>query len=512
MRLRAISSIIATFVYLAFLQTLPRIASGPLPADSERLINIELLSEHSNPDARIRREADSSLPDHLEFNVPMHNTDVTLRMKRSRFLPTSTSHSPLSKPFMEQAGVYTDETNFVTMIVKREAGEYRLQAGVYTDETNSGTMIVKREAGEYRLQTLDDDLEPPAHIAIRAERGIWIGITNLFNVVNRDPAAPVEILNLADRNRHRMATLNGMLGQQKNGIQQPVSNGRQQREGNRRSKRNAVEHIVELAFVVDYADYENWVALEGASNAINEMTIWYTFIAEAINIRYRTIVDPDIAIGTVVTSFKILTNESDDDFIEDLIDSGSFDGVSGLNAFRSWYQDPANGIPMADHYMYFTGSPIDNYNTNPNYNYYTGPNNDYNTNPNYNYHRIPNYNYYTSPNYNYHRSPNYNYHRSPNYNYHRNPNYNYYRSPNYDYYRSPNCNFYTNRDSFTNATQNKQFIALRIRAIVQMTSGVPQTGTTKEDEEETNPGKISTVAELQEMHREENKGWLVEIL
>ncbi|GFN95925.1 flocculation protein flo11-like [Plakobranchus ocellatus] len=85
------------------------------------------------------------------------------------------------------------------------------------------------------------------------------------------------------------------------------------------------------------------------------MTIWYTYIAEAINIRYRTIVDPDIAIGTVVTSFKILTNESDDDFIEDLIDSGSFDGISGLNAFRSWYQDPANGIPMADHYMYFTG-------------------------------------------------------------------------------------------------------------------------------------------------------------
>ncbi|GFN99647.1 LOW QUALITY PROTEIN: hypothetical protein PoB_002615300 [Plakobranchus ocellatus] len=57
-------------------------------------------------------------------------------------------------------------------------------------------------------------------------------------VDDQHPAAPVEILTLANRNRHRMATLNGMLGQQKNGIQQAVSNGK-------------------LAFVVDYADYEN---------------------------------------------------------------------------------------------------------------------------------------------------------------------------------------------------------------------------------------------------------------
>ncbi|GFN99649.1 hypothetical protein PoB_002615500 [Plakobranchus ocellatus] len=131
MRLRAISSIIATFVYLAFLQTLPRIASGPLPADS-------------------------------------------------------------------------------------------------------ASRCVHR-----RDQLCDHD----------CEKRSWR--------VQIDPAAPVEILTLADRNRHRMATLNGMLGQQKNGIQQAVSNGRQQREGNRRSKRKAVEHIVELAFVVDYADYEN---------------------------------------------------------------------------------------------------------------------------------------------------------------------------------------------------------------------------------------------------------------
>ncbi|KAK3804182.1 hypothetical protein RRG08_012062, partial [Elysia crispata] len=77
-----------------------------------------------------------------------------------------------------------------------------------------------------------------------------------------------------------------------------------------------------------------------------------------INIRYRSITDPDIAMSTVVTFLRILTTESDDDFIEDLISFGSFDGGSGLGAFRTWYQDPVNGIPNADHYMYFTGFDI----------------------------------------------------------------------------------------------------------------------------------------------------------
>ena len=29
--------------------------------------------------------------------------------------------------------------------------------------------------------------------------------------------------------------------------------------------------------------------------------------------------------------------------------------MQGVNAFRNWIQDSSNGIPNADHYMYFTG-------------------------------------------------------------------------------------------------------------------------------------------------------------
>ncbi|GFS02014.1 A disintegrin and metalloproteinase with thrombospondin motifs 1 [Elysia marginata] len=54
----------------------------------------------------------------------------------------------------------------------------------------------------------------------------------------------------------------------------------------------------------------------------------------------------------------ICQTESDDDFIEDLISSGTFPGGDGLDAFRNWVQDPSNNIPNADHYMYMTGFDI----------------------------------------------------------------------------------------------------------------------------------------------------------
>ena len=54
------------------------------------------------------------------------------------------------------------------------------------------------------------------------------------------------------------------------------------------------------------------------------------------------------------SSFQFQT-DAEDDFIEDLVSSGAFNGGQGLDAFRNWIQDGANGIPNADHYMYFTG-------------------------------------------------------------------------------------------------------------------------------------------------------------
>ncbi|KAK3773417.1 hypothetical protein RRG08_067132 [Elysia crispata] len=91
-----------------------------------------------------------------------------------------------------------------------------------------------------------------------------------------------------------------------------------------------------------------------------------------IDIRYRTISDPDIAIRTKVTFWKVLKTDAEDDFIEDLISSGTFDPMQGVNAFRNWIQDSSNGIPNADHYMYFTGVWATYISNADHYMYFTG--------------------------------------------------------------------------------------------------------------------------------------------
>ncbi|GFS02034.1 A disintegrin and metalloproteinase with thrombospondin motifs 1 [Elysia marginata] len=315
-------------------------------------VPVAVESEDSNPDARVRRDADSNLPDLLNFQVPLTEGEVTLRMKRSRLLPTATSHDDVITPFSENAAVYTDMDNGASMIVKRESGEYSMQGSFQHGHT------------EWHLEPLDRNKRqaagngeshrlfpgPPPDVQTIS----FIGDT----VVDNEP--PVEILNLADRNRHRMERMrNRQLrqGNNQNNNQREATDGERARGGNRRSKRDAIQHTVEMVFVVDRADYEKWVSFKGASNAIPEMTLWYTYVAEAINIRYRSINDPDIAMSTVVTFLRILTTETDD-FIQDLISFSTFDGGAGLNAFRTWYQDPVNGIPNADHYMYFTGYDI----------------------------------------------------------------------------------------------------------------------------------------------------------
>ncbi|GFN95836.1 A disintegrin and metalloproteinase with thrombospondin motifs 1, partial [Plakobranchus ocellatus] len=101
-----------------------------------------------------------------------------------------------------------------------------------------------------------------------------------------------------------------------------------------------------------------WVEYKGECNATTEMALWYTYIAEAIKIRFETIDKSVLDITTVVNFLRILTNETDDDFIEVLINSGTFSGSTGLENFTTWYQDPANNISNADHYMYFTGFDI----------------------------------------------------------------------------------------------------------------------------------------------------------
>ncbi|GFO49831.1 A disintegrin and metalloproteinase with thrombospondin motifs 1, partial [Plakobranchus ocellatus] len=373
------------FFILHFVCTLSQISVESL--EEEYLVDVRLLWEESDAGDRWKRDVDSGLPDHLSFAVPVQETDMTLRMRRSRLIPTATSHSPLSTIYVEP--IYTKasrkaSTSTVTGLETAtdqsivpptpptksgsESGERtretKRNAAVYTDPDKRAALIVKRDYDQYSLEGSFYHAEKEWSIQPLTR----IGRSHLISpisVASNDGQAvsdeilidepPVEVLNLEDRNRYRLERLG--LGQDGDGQQ---TSERQARgvEGYRRMKRSVTSHTIEIAFIVDYADYEKWVEYKGESNAATEMTLWYTYIAEAIKIRFETIDKSVLDITTVVNFLRILTNETDDDFIEVLINSGTFSGSTGLENFTTWYQDPANNISNADHYMYFTGFDI----------------------------------------------------------------------------------------------------------------------------------------------------------
>ncbi|KAH9487887.1 hypothetical protein Btru_067778 [Bulinus truncatus] len=125
-----------------------------------------------------------------------------------------------------------------------------------------------------------------------------------------------------------------------------------------RHRRAATNHVIELSFVVDFADWTKWTMFY-PTNTLVQLKLWYTYVAELINIRYQSIQDPDISIRTKVTNIRILTNDIDDDFIQSLTSNGKFGGEAGLSSFAAWCRGVGN-IPKSDHYMLFTGFDINN--------------------------------------------------------------------------------------------------------------------------------------------------------
>ncbi|GFO20773.1 hypothetical protein PoB_004727800 [Plakobranchus ocellatus] len=87
------------FLTLLFVCTLSQISVESL--EEEYLVDVRLLWEESDAGDRWKRDVDSGLPDHLSFAVPVQETDMKLRMRRSRLIPTVTSHSPLSTIYVE---------------------------------------------------------------------------------------------------------------------------------------------------------------------------------------------------------------------------------------------------------------------------------------------------------------------------------------------------------------------------------------------------------------------------
>ncbi|GFS02011.1 endonuclease-reverse transcriptase [Elysia marginata] len=215
----------------------------PSSQDEGNLVDIQLLSEDSNPDAPIRRDAYSNLPDQLNFKVPLTKDNVTLRMKRSRLLPTATSHGDVTAPFSENAAVYTDEGNRASMVVRRHEGHYTLPS----------TRVRRQTGGRQSHRLLSG--------RINAENISFVGDA----IIDDEP--PVEILSLADRNFYRLQRLAGLLKKGSNVDQSEGTRHHQNNHTTSNLQRATTEHIVEIVLVVDYADYQNFDIREAAGVA-----------------------------------------------------------------------------------------------------------------------------------------------------------------------------------------------------------------------------------------------------
>ncbi|KAK3792286.1 hypothetical protein RRG08_007364 [Elysia crispata] len=333
------------------------VLSMPYHQDEEFPVDVKLLSEESSADARVRREADSNLPDLLAFQLSTTKGNITLQMKRSRLLPTSTDFSSDPVPFSQDAAVFTDLQNGAAIIVRNDGGQYTLKGTILSDQAEWNVEpvdITRRQSGgvkSHRLLAEHPNAEIISYLGDAIEDDERKGL-------QRFSRPTVEILSLEERNRYHFQRLARLRGQGKHIDQRKVKDSHEKRETNGKSKRAAVQHIVEMVFISDYADFQKWVRYSGISRAYRDQILWYTYVAEAINIRFRTISDPTFTIGTKVVYLKRFQGSSSEYFIKNILSGQTFDGSEGLDVFRFWVGIPSTRIPNADHYMLFTGYDI----------------------------------------------------------------------------------------------------------------------------------------------------------
>ncbi|RUS88882.1 hypothetical protein EGW08_003321, partial [Elysia chlorotica] len=113
----------------SFVPILLSLGTLSLPQQDQEghLVTIRLVREESNPDARVRREADSNMPDKLTLQIPTeHDQVVTLNAGRVKLLSMVTRGSNVTAPYSQNVAVYTDIDHSASMIVRRAEGQYTL--------------------------------------------------------------------------------------------------------------------------------------------------------------------------------------------------------------------------------------------------------------------------------------------------------------------------------------------------------------------------------------------------
>ncbi|CAG5136825.1 unnamed protein product, partial [Candidula unifasciata] len=303
---------------------------------NHEIVEVTLLEEAWNSDYRARRSTDSNLPDRLTFAIPVARDKAVIRMTRSKLLPVVMSDGESTRAansFSEDASVFTDLSSCASMIVRRQSGSYMLR----------GTFV-------------HQDVAWILHYETRHQRDVH-QVTGMPHLIS--PYMAPNISNVGERHTERMidniiwhvifstesTTLNT-----ENNTAQPDREGEEIDPSSERPTR----HVVEIAFIVDFEDYCKWVKYVGMENTVSEMRLWYTFVAESINIRYQNIKDPDIAISTTVTVLRILNETDNANLFPNCKNTSVLIGEESLESLQIWYQNQ-DDLPTSDHYMLFTG-------------------------------------------------------------------------------------------------------------------------------------------------------------
>ncbi|KAL8569046.1 hypothetical protein ACOMHN_020489 [Nucella lapillus] len=137
----------------------------------------------------------------------------------------------------------------------------------------------------------------------------------------------------------------------------------------RKVRRVAVSHYeIELFMVADYKDYKEWLRYynNNITQTAIEMHIYYSFIANWISQRYRSIgnTDPSLRIDIVTTGLLIVKTAADSYWTEQQVDVSIRTGrvyveaSVALDAFRHWVDVRPASLPQSDHWMLFTGHDI----------------------------------------------------------------------------------------------------------------------------------------------------------
>jgi len=337
-------------------------------------VNIETVTETFRL-GRSKRSVHEEMPEDLHFRFPIKGQEVNLRLKRSNFVDMVTDAETVdTSDHIDHAAVYHDHDSGASLIVKRAAdGQYRVAEGSFHHEGEKYSLRHKREAGDeeedndgkgqwsYTSHVKHNNFKDDAEVQLAmqglppnfVEKGVELLKEDY--IAFQDGKYDREIIfslnsGIMDDNAER----------KKRSASLSDSDSTVVKMGNKTFMRmKTVVHTIEMSFVCDYTDYTWFVQWYGRDQAFDEMRMWYTYVANEIDIRFRKgIREPGFHINTAVLKLFVVTNPNDTLNVASTLvnDQGSLNGTKGLLGLEKAVVDATlNGVlPVSDHYIYFT--------------------------------------------------------------------------------------------------------------------------------------------------------------